>query len=105
MFFRLDVNLPGYLFYAAHTLPSGWTHIVLNYIGPDDGIRMYYGGEEVTNTSTKNTYPVQQGNGRIVIGRVYTDFDNHYASLQMDELIFFNASLTSNQVERIYDSV
>ena len=24
--------------------PSGWTHMVLNYLGPDAGTKLYYNG-------------------------------------------------------------
>ena len=27
--------------------PIGWTHVVLNYIGPNAGIKVYYNGTEV----------------------------------------------------------
>ena len=35
--------------------PSGWFHIVVNYIGPDEGegIRIYHNGVEVANATTK----------------------------------------------------
>ena len=67
---------------------------MLNYIGPDDGqgIRVYFNGTEVATGLTRDAAH-SAGDGRIVVGRYYTDEDKRYASLQIDELIFFNKSL------------
>ena len=44
------------------------------------------------------------GDGRIVVGRYLADRDENYTSVQVDELLFFNASLTNNDVQLIYNS-
>ena len=44
------------------------------------------------------------GDGRIVVGREYTDRDMDYASVQVDELIYCDAVLTSDDVQLIYNS-
>ena len=89
-----------------HSTPTGWIHIVLNYLGPNDGegIRMFYNGAEVASDATKDMYPRSPGDGRIVVGRFNTDMDKDYASVQVDELIYFNAALTSDEVQSIYNS-
>ena len=76
----------------------------MNYIGPNDGegIRFYYNGAEVASVTTKSSVSYSPGDGRIVVGRCYTDQD--YASVQFDELIFFNAALTDADVQSIYNS-
>ena len=85
---------------------SRWTHIVLNYIGPENGqgIRNYNDGAEVESDTTKNQQSFSPGDGRIVVGRFFTDRNQQYASVQVDELIFFNRTLTSAEVNSVYNS-
>ena len=100
--FLLDGN-----FLAWDFKPTGWTHVVLNYIGPNDGegIQAFYNGAEEASGTTKDTSrSYSPGNGRIVMGRVFTDQDQNQASVMIDELIYFNASLTSDDVQSIYNS-
>ena len=105
-FFRSRVSLSNGYFYIVHSYPehTGWTHIVLNYIGPNDGIRMFINGTEVVSDTTKTVRSYSTGDGRIVVGRFSTNQDRNYASVMVDELIYFNASLTSDDVESIYYS-
>ena len=76
----------------------------MNYIGlnDDEGIRIYYNGAEVATDTTKyeDTFPA--GDGRIIIGRRYTGQDWDYASVHVDELIFFSSALTSDEVQAMY---
>ena len=87
-------------FFISHTQPSGWTHVVMNYIGPNDGegIRLYISGTEVGNDLTKSTTHQSAGDGRIVVGRWFTDKDEGYSSVKVDELIFFNHYLSSAEI-------
>ena len=84
-------------------MPTGWTHIVVNYIGPDDGqgIRVY--GIEVAGSTTRDV-TCSAGDGRIVVGRCYIDEDMRYASVEIDELIFFNKALSTTDIERLYNA-
>ena len=52
--FRFDVDVLDGVFSAEFSRPTGWTDIVLNYVGPNDGqgIRVYYDGVEVVNDTT-----------------------------------------------------
>ena len=103
---RFLLNLPDEYFEASHSRPSGWTNVVLNYIGPNDGqgIRMFIDGAEVSSDTTKSVGGYSAGDGRIVVGRFATDLDRDYASVMVDELIYFNAALTSTEVQLIYNS-
>ena len=47
-------------------------------------------------TSFSNHHNV--GDGRIIIGRRYTDNDGAYGSIEIDELRFFNRTLTEAQI-------
>ena len=91
--------LDGY-FYMTSDGPSGWTHIVLNFIGPDEGqgIRIYYNGEQTGNVVTKGARSYQSGDGRVVVGRLYTDVNDFYASVDVDELLFFNEALSDQNI-------
>ena len=52
----------------------------------------------------KSEWSYSPGEGRIVVGRLYTDKDQNYTSVQVDELIYFNAALTTDDVRSIYNS-
>ena len=99
--YRFRIFLLDGSFRAFSHIPTGWKHIVLNYIGPndDEGIRVYYNGAEVANDTTKSekTYPT--GDGRTVVGRYYTDQDRYYMNMQIDKLIFFNKALSTNDIK------
>ena len=101
--FRFNVYLTNRRFFTSNSRPTGWTHVLLNYIGPNNGqgIRIYYNGEQVASDTRKsNLYSEHQpGNGRIVVGRYYTNKDQRYASVEIDELVFFNNSLNLEEIE------
>ena len=40
--------------------------------------------------------------GRIVVGRWYTDFDCDYSGVQVDELLFFNGALSNGDINALY---
>ena len=42
------------------------------------------------------------GNGRIVLGRHYINSNTRYSSVTIDELVFFNQSLKSTEVQHIF---
>ena len=103
-----DVEFVG--FTAASTgRPDYWTHIVLNFIGPNDGqgIRIYHNGTEVASETEKYAYssPTSAGNGKIVSGRRYTDHNPRYLTMQVDELLYFNSALTPDQIQSLYNGV
>ena len=78
----------------------------MNYIGPNngEGSRIYYDGAEVARDTEKDVWSHPAADGRIVVRRWYIDNDSDYSSVQVDELIYFNASLTSADVQSIYNS-
>ena len=95
-----------WIFWTCYPKPTGWTHIVFNYIGPNNGqgIRVYIDGTEVDSNTTKDAHLGSVGDGRIIVGRRYTDSNEKYGSVHLDELIYFNAALTSDDVQSIYNS-
>ena len=76
----------------------------MNYIGPKDGegVRIYYDGEEVASRTTKSSNSYSPGDGKIVVGRFYTNLNGLYASVQVDELIFFNQTLSNDTIGLLY---
>ena len=38
----------------------------------------------------------------MVLGRQFTDDDNYYTSVQVDELMFFNRNLSASDIEAFY---
>ena len=105
-FLRFYVDLLDKVFQTSHPKLTGWTHVVLNYIGPNDGegIRLYQNGQEVRSYIARIWLSSSAGDGRIVVGKDYTHSDGNYASVQVDELIYFNTALTDTQVQSIYNS-
>ena len=81
----------------------GWFHVVYNFIGPSttEGIRVYNDGEQVGGTITEDDSTHTEGDGRIVFGRFYTGVDQSYASVQMDELLFFNHTLSASEIFKL----
>ena len=89
----------------ANYTPSVWFHVVLNFLGPDDGISIYHDGQEIRNASIHGprASPATPNEvGQIVIWRYNTNgpsglFDD-YASVIMDELVFTEQSLNPQQI-------
>ena len=104
---RLRVLIPDGRFKVNLPIQTGWTHIVLNYIGPNDGegIRSYVNGQEVASETTKSRRSSLPGDGRIVVGRRSTDQDMYYTSVQIDELVFFNKTLSTTEITAMYNAV
>ena len=86
--------------------PEGWFHLVLNYISLADGqgITIYRDGvlqgSGTSKGGTSQSY--SPGDGRVVIGRRWTDRDEWYASVEVDELTFWNRTLTLQEIQAIY---
>ena len=62
----------------APSIPSRWTHVVLNYIGPNngEGIMIFINGLLVKSDTTRAGGSYQAEDGRIVVGRYNTDMDH-----------------------------
>ena len=97
------VRLPDGSFYAEGSRPSGWFHVVVNFIGVEDGegVRVYYNGEKVGSDPSKSKYAIKKGNGRIAIGRYFTQNSWRDGSVDVDELVLFSQALTSGEIERL----
>ena len=104
---RFSVYLQDGYFETRIPRRSSWTHIVLNYLGPSngEGIRIYENGRLAGSDVSKQTAsPYQTGNGRIVVGRKYTESNQQYASIEIDVLVYFNTYLSSGKVQSIHNA-
>ena len=99
--------LSNEIYMKTMSYPTGWAHVVLNYIGPETGFDIYHNGlKPVTgNPSLVGPYtPPPDTDGRVVVGRLYNDRDMEYSSIIMDGLLFFNYKLNSDQIQMLYNS-
>ena len=80
-----------------------WVHGVLNFLGPNDeeGIRIYQNGKHVGNHTSMAQSSNTEPNGRIGIGRSFTEVGDFYGSVQVDELLFFNRNLTEAEITQL----
>ena len=87
-----------------------WTHMVLNYIGPEhgQGIRIYYNGVKLDGGSYKTPpgKPTSAANGSVTVGKFkncYYSVTIDYSTVALDELLFYNVKLTSHQIRELYN--
>ena len=80
-----------------------WFHSVMNFIGPNDGEgwRVYHDGIDLKHERWKQSSESYPNNGRITIGRRYTNHDGSYVDIQVDELMFFNKTLTVTEIRTL----
>ena len=86
---------------ASHS--GNWTHVVCSYLGSDvgEGATIYLDGvlKGMDSTVSGNSFP--EGDGKVVLGRWSTDGDGDYASVDVDEVLFFNQFLTDDQISQL----
>ena len=102
------MNLLPHWFEAYSTITTyTWTHVILNYIGPNNGqgIKIYLNGWlAVTQTTRPGMNSFGNGDGGIVVGRLLKNQDKGYASVLVDELIYFNMALNDQQMNGLYET-
>ena len=92
-YFRYNFYVSDGNFYAETSIPTGWFHLVVNFIGPNNGqgIRVYHDGEEVRGTfGQKLEGSYTNSESRVKIGRLLYTNEGFYSSVLVDELFFFN---------------
>ena len=79
----------------------GWTHVIFNYLGPEDGMgtRIYLDGTYSAGDSSIGGDVNSIGDSRLVFGRHNTALDKDYASIEIDELLLFNATLSEDEIK------
>ena len=77
----------------------------MNYIGPNpgQGIQIHEDGVQTgSDDKVQETAEKQPGDGRVLVGRRFTDRNTEYSSVEIYELVFFNNKLTTKEVRMIY---
>ena len=101
MYFRTE-----YIRIIIPTVPTEWYHLVFNYVGTNnaEGVTIYHDGVEVGSNTQKTPYYNNAGSGIVVLGRYYVQaLEQSFASVMVDELLFFNRYLTEEEVQILYN--
>ena len=77
--------------------------MVLNYIGSEhgQGLRIYYNGVKLDGGNTKYSggKSASPSDGSVAVGK----FGSYYSTVALDELLFYNVKLTSDQIRELYN--
>ena len=65
---------------------------------------MFIDGQEVASGTTQISRSGSVGDGRVVVGRTFINYQLH-ASVEVDELIFFNQALNLDQIRALHSVV
>ena len=107
IYFRTEFYVDGANFHNFALRPSDdqWFHVVINYFGSVEGLGFvtYVDGEVEHSERDPVTERTGEGNGRIVIGRLYTETDTEYSTMGIDELLVFNNFLTVEDITLPYN--
>ena len=104
---RYYVHLPSnYIKLTISSVPNEWYHLVFNYIGTNnaESVAIYHDGVHVGSSTQKTVYTRNARPGVVVIGRYFVQFqEKYFASVMVDELLFFNRYLTTQEVQILYN--
>ena len=103
---RTSFYVSGGSFFHYGSRPSGdWLHVVINFHGPNNGkgFKTYFNGNLRISDTTKSSFTTTPSNGRVVIGRFFAELDNYYTSMDVDETLFFNRTLTTQEINSLYN--
>ena len=103
--FRIDVYTTTGDFSVQWPRTTGLSHLVVNYDVNEDGdeIRVHWDGTLVASDQTKGSDSrFSVGDGKIVVGRLQTDNSLGFASVLIDELIFYNKVLSNDDIEGLF---
>ena len=102
MFFRTE-----YITMFISTVPTEWYHLVFKYIGESpvsvDSVVIYHDGVEVGSSTQKVSYSTTAGQSVVVLGRKLVQSELDFASVMVDELLFFNRHLTEEEAQILYN--
>ena len=93
--------LPGGFYYTDTPKRYDWFHLAVNFISPVGGFKVYNNGMEGGSGAINLGGSYSIADGRIAIGRRLTGVDGNYASVEVDELLFFNAALSEEEIMMI----
>ena len=102
--YRTKISVSDGDFYeSSDQVSDSWFHVVINYIVSDcgKGFTTYINGRAAMSDRSINEGFNTAGNGRIVIGRSFTEVNDFYTTMEMEELVIFNRFLTDEQINQI----
>ena len=79
-------------------LPVGWFHYTVTY-SSDDDLKVYVNGQDPWAILHSGSNGKGPSDGRLVLGRYFTDVDSNYASVEVDELIFWNTVIPEAEIQ------
>ena len=62
---------------------------------------MFINGQQEASDTYRHDVALSPGDGRIVLGRTFTDRDEKYSSVMIDDLTYFNQALTNEEIRTI----
>ena len=65
---------------------------------PEQGFRVYHNGNLAANVTRILRSRATAQDGKIVIGRSFSDTNSLYTSLEIDELIFINRAVNDDEI-------
>ena len=81
----------------------GWFYMVMVYEGLSNGITIYINGVLVVSITSGTSVTHGAAVGKTVLGRFYTDQDEKYATIKVDEVTLWNVALTAQDVQDLYN--
>ena len=100
--FTSQMEILEFPIFRQSSILNRWTHFVLNFHVKQQVIRLYQDGVYVYADSPKSNGEFRlSGDGRVVIGRNYTRWNCGYASVEVDELLFFNQLLPETKIRKL----
>ena len=92
-------NSAGQIFGWTRRPQSGWFHVVVNLVDDGEGFHIFHNGTNVANITNFHPNPHgYTGSGNIVLGQGLTRHGGDHASVVVDELLFFEQVLTTQQI-------
>ena len=100
--------LTSYIRVTISTVPTEWYHLVFNYVDGNsfsgESITIYHDGVEVGSSTQKTSYNNNAGQAVVVLGRYFVQtLEQDFASVMVDELLFFNKNLSPEEVQILYN--
>ena len=77
--------------------------MVMVYEGLSGGINIYINGALAGSDNTASDVSHVAASRKTVLGRFYTDLDEKYATIKVDEVTMWNMALTAQDVQDLYN--
>ena len=87
-----------------------WTHLALVYhVIAVPSMRLslfvlYVNGELALRDTTKKPQDSEPSDGRIVLGRPYSEVDDYYTSMEVEDLVFYNSATDPEEIKTLYET-